>query len=164
MPTKRASTNQSAKSESSSQPASKRLYRSETDRMIAGVCGGLGEYFNLDANVIRLIFVLVTLAGGSGVFVYIILWLVLPSQSYTGTAGHDNVHASVTEIKAAAHNLGQSLGAGEADAPRNTAGIVLLLIGAFFLLGNFGLFRFISFHDTWPLLLIGLGLIILYKK
>ena len=57
----------------------KRLYRSRTQRVIAGVCGGLGDYFNLDPTWIRLIFILLALLGlGTFVIVYIIFWLIVP--------------------------------------------------------------------------------------
>ena len=56
----------------------KRLYRSRTDRMIAGVCGGLAEYFNIDPTIVRLIFVIAAIVGGPGVILYIILALVMP--------------------------------------------------------------------------------------
>lgn len=55
-----------------------KLYRSKTDRKIAGVCGGIGEYFNIDPVIIRLIFVAVCLAGGSGILAYIICAIVIP--------------------------------------------------------------------------------------
>ncbi len=58
----------------------KGLKRSKKDKMIAGVCGGLGEYFDIDPNIIRIIFVAFTLLGGSGVLVYIIMWLVVPRE------------------------------------------------------------------------------------
>jgi phage shock protein C len=57
-----------------------RLYRSQTDRMVAGVCGGLAKYFNVDPTVIRLIFVVLALAGGPGLLLYIILWLITPIE------------------------------------------------------------------------------------
>jgi phage shock protein C len=56
----------------------KRLYRSKQDRQIAGVCGGLAEYFNVDATLIRLGFLLLTLMGGPGLLLYIILAIVVP--------------------------------------------------------------------------------------
>jgi phage shock protein PspC (stress-responsive transcriptional regulator) len=59
----------------------KRLYRSRTDRKLAGVCGGLGEYFNVDPTLVRVLFVLATLAGGPGLLLYIVLWLVMPEAS-----------------------------------------------------------------------------------
>jgi phage shock protein C len=56
-----------------------RLTRSKQEKMIAGVCGGLGEYFAIDPVIVRLIFVLGTLTTGIGLLVYPILWLVMPS-------------------------------------------------------------------------------------
>jgi phage shock protein PspC (stress-responsive transcriptional regulator) len=59
----------------------KRLYRSENSRVLGGVCGGIGEYFSLDPVIIRFAFVIFTLMGGSGILLYIILWIVIPSKS-----------------------------------------------------------------------------------
>ncbi len=56
----------------------KRLYRSRTNRKIEGVCGGLGEYFNVDPTLVRVLFALMALAGGPGVVIYIVLWMVIP--------------------------------------------------------------------------------------
>lgn len=57
----------------------KRLYRSTTDKKIAGVCGGLAEYFNIDPVIPRLIFAVLLLPGGLPGFVpYVIMWLVVP--------------------------------------------------------------------------------------
>lgn len=58
----------------------KRLYRSRTDRKLAGVCGGLAEYFNVDPTIVRAVFVLATLAGGPGAVAYGVLWLVMPED------------------------------------------------------------------------------------
>lgn len=62
-----------------SQP--KRLYRSRTDRRLWGVCGGIGEYFNIDPVIVRLMWILFTLAGGGGIIAYIIAYLIVPEQS-----------------------------------------------------------------------------------
>ena len=57
----------------------RKLYRSSTNKKIAGVCGGLAEYFNVDATIIRVIFILLLLPGGfPGLIPYLILWLVMP--------------------------------------------------------------------------------------
>lgn len=58
----------------------RKLYRSPSEKMIAGVCGGLARYLNLDASIVRLIFVLLFFFGGHGLLVYIILWIVMPSE------------------------------------------------------------------------------------
>ena len=60
----------------------KRLYRSLDDRMIAGVCGGLGEYFNIDPTIIRLLMAFLTiLGGGTGILVYFIAWIIIPEET-----------------------------------------------------------------------------------
>lgn len=58
----------------------KRLYRSKNNCMIAGVCGGLGEYFDIDPTFIRLLWIVFTLAGGSGILAYIIAWIAIPQH------------------------------------------------------------------------------------
>ncbi len=60
--------------------ASRKLYRSKTNRQLAGVCGGLAEYFNLDPTLIRVLFVILAVLGGSGVILYIALWIIVPKQ------------------------------------------------------------------------------------
>ncbi|MDR2980576.1 MAG: PspC domain-containing protein [Bacteroidales bacterium] len=59
----------------------KKLYRSLNDKKIAGVCGGLGEYFNIDPTLIRVIFLALFLGAGIGLLLYLILWLVVPNES-----------------------------------------------------------------------------------
>ena len=56
----------------------KKMYRSSNDRMIAGVCGGLADYFNIDATWMRLIFLLFVLLGGTTILLYLILWVLVP--------------------------------------------------------------------------------------
>ena len=58
----------------------KRLYRSRTDRKLAGVCGGIAAYLNMDPTIIRLIWVLISLAAGSGLIAYLICALVIPES------------------------------------------------------------------------------------
>jgi phage shock protein C len=60
----------------------KKLYRSNTDKMIAGVAGGLGEYLDVDPTIIRLAFALLALIGGHGVLIYLVLWLIVPLSPY----------------------------------------------------------------------------------
>jgi phage shock protein C len=58
----------------------KKLYRSRTDRFLGGVCGGLGEYFDIDTTVIRLAFVAMALLGGHGILVYLIALILIPLE------------------------------------------------------------------------------------
>ena len=62
------------------QPAVRKLRRSRSDRSIAGICGGLGAFFQTDTTMIRLIMLLLILFGGVSIWVYIILWIVIPEE------------------------------------------------------------------------------------
>lgn len=55
-----------------------KLMRSRDDQMVAGVAAGLADYFQLDVTIVRLVFVILTLAGGPGLLLYLILWLIMP--------------------------------------------------------------------------------------
>ncbi|NPV86587.1 MAG: PspC domain-containing protein [Anaerolineae bacterium] len=68
----------------------RKLYRSDSDKMIAGVCGGLAKYLNLDSSIVRLIFVLLFLFGGHGLLIYLILWIVMPLEVRTVTVSHQS--------------------------------------------------------------------------
>ncbi|HDS11793.1 MAG TPA: PspC domain-containing protein [Candidatus Wirthbacteria bacterium] len=59
----------------------RRLYRSNQDKMIAGVCGGIAEYLQVDPSLVRLIWMGLTLAAGSGFVMYLVCWLVIPEQN-----------------------------------------------------------------------------------
>ena len=59
----------------------KRLYRSKKDRILGGVCGGMGKYFGIDSNLVRLLFVLLAFAGGAGIIVYLAGWLIIPEET-----------------------------------------------------------------------------------
>jgi phage shock protein C len=59
---------------------SKQLIRPREGRLVAGVCAGLGDYFGIDANLVRLVFAAITIFGGAGVLVYLVAWLVVPEE------------------------------------------------------------------------------------
>ncbi len=58
----------------------KRLYRSRTERVLGGVCGGIAEYFGVDPTLVRLLALVLILAGGAGIIAYIIAWIVIPEE------------------------------------------------------------------------------------
>jgi phage shock protein C len=62
------------------------LKRTSGDRMIAGVCGGLARYFNIDPAIVRLLFVLAVFAGGVSPLIYVVLWIIMPLDIPTATA------------------------------------------------------------------------------
>jgi phage shock protein C len=65
----------------------KRLYRSRTDRKIAGVCGGFGRYFGMDPVVFRIVWLLLILGMGAGLLAYLICWLIIPLEPEASPAG-----------------------------------------------------------------------------
>jgi phage shock protein C len=67
-------------------PGTRRLTRSRTDRMIAGVCGGFAAYSGIDVNIVRLVMVLLALFGGSGVALYFVAWVIVPAEDAAGAA------------------------------------------------------------------------------
>lgn len=62
----------------------KRLYKSDTDKMLCGVCGGLAEYLNIDPSVVRILWVILALCCGAGLLAYIIAAIILPHKSEIG--------------------------------------------------------------------------------
>ena len=56
----------------------KKLMRSSTDKKLGGVCAGLAEYFDMDSTLVRVLWLLIVLCGGTGILLYVILWIVLP--------------------------------------------------------------------------------------
>lgn len=141
----------------------KRLYRSRTNSVIAGVAGGIGEYLDIDPVLIRIAFVVATFAGGFGIITYIIAWVIMPEA-----AGIQTQAAPVGEPSAS--SAGQS---GEATtttpaaepAQRGRGGViggtVLIALGLLFLADNF--FPRFDVFDYWPLIFVALGAAMLYR-
>ncbi|HKJ68402.1 MAG TPA: PspC domain-containing protein [bacterium] len=132
----------------------KRLYKSRTDRVIAGVCGGVGEYFEIDPVLIRIIWVVLSLLGGSGIIAYIIGIIIIPEAPETVEAGED------VEEKKPSRATNQTVW-----------GIILITIGLVVLLSQFDIFRYFS-HRFWyiswgvifPVFLIILGAVVLFRR
>lgn len=85
-----------------------RLTRSTTESMVAGVCGGLAEYFNIDPVIVRLIFVLVTLTSGLGLPVYLVLWMLMPKAS--APQGQQSIEQGFKQFSQEATRFGQEFG------------------------------------------------------
>lgn len=122
----------------------KKLYRSKSDRFISGVCGGIANYFNIDSNLVRVLFVILSFAGGVGIILYIAAIIILP----------ENPH----EEDAPSHSVNTTL----------IIGFILVVIGGILLLrqmGNFYYFRLfdISFSTIWGIMLIGVGIVLLFQ-
>lgn len=62
----------------------KRLYRKQNDKILAGVCAGLGDYLNIDPTLVRIVFIILVFAGLEGILIYLILWLITPLEPVAG--------------------------------------------------------------------------------
>lgn len=117
----------------------KRLYRSRKDSVIGGVCGGLGEYFEIDPVFIRIIAVLLVFAEGAGLLAYIIAWIAIPKKP-----------AEETEPKPVVYR----------SSNRFIPGIILIVIGLIFLVKQY--YWWWHIDHFWPLLVIVLGLFLIF--
>ncbi|MFC1917834.1 PspC domain-containing protein [Chloroflexota bacterium] len=153
----------------------KRLYRSQTERMAWGVCGGLAKYLDLDPTIVRLIFVLLLFANGIGILIYIILAIVVPLEGSKTTESKETIKENVAEMKEAAEGIGKELRAslsGEespdasarAKRNRNFIGIALIIVGIIFLMGSLNFFRWMVWIYIWPSLIIVVGLILIISN
>ena len=125
--------------------------------MLGGVCGGLAEYFNVDPTLIRLAAVALTLAWGTGILAYLIFWFVVPQRPLELTVA-DEIHEAPPPNPEEPETP-----EGEASNTALILGIILVVIGFLFLLGNFISFAWLSLTRLWPLALIAIGIIIILK-
>ncbi|KKQ49500.1 MAG: Phage shock protein C, PspC [Candidatus Woesebacteria bacterium GW2011_GWD1_38_10] len=143
-----------------------KLFRSQNDRVVAGVCTGLGEFFQIDATIIRLIFIIVTLFGGGGLLLYLILWLIIPSQGSDSEITKENIDKGVNEMKDKARDITESIKLNSTNLnTRQFLGIIILAFGAILLLDNFGIVNIARLWRFIPaLVIIFLGISILKKR
>lgn len=151
--------------------APQHLHRSREDRIIFGVCGGLGHQFGLDPVLFRVGFALATLAGGIGVLAYLLLALVMPPSSTAAMSGTDGLAANLASLRDDLTALGGSTGTdadriGPAQEVRGRliGGWVLVGLGLLLLANQFGWLAWWSWSLVWPIVLIGLGVILLLKR
>jgi phage shock protein C len=143
-----------------------RLYRSPDDRMLAGVAGGLAEMLGFDPSIVRIVWaVLIVLTGGLALLVYIVMAIVVPErpvgvpprgQDGTGAEGVNTAGSSAID-PVTGTTPSRARRSDRSDATRGglVAGLVLIVIGAFFLIRE--LVPSIDFGLWWPMIAIGLG-------
>lgn len=132
-----------------------KLYRSCTNRILGGVAGGLGEYFEIDPVIIRLIFVILVIAAGSGFLIYFLAWIIIPENPKCSK--HQDAKE---EIKEAAENVANEIKKNVKYRDNNNSksllGLIILAVGGLLLVQNLIGLNF--WHNFWPVILIVLGL------
>ncbi|MFH1335092.1 MAG: PspC domain-containing protein [Candidatus Zixiibacteriota bacterium] len=119
----------------------KKLYRSRTNSKIAGICGGLGEYLNVDPTILRVVAVLLVFADGVGLLAYLIGCIIIPRRPYM-----EEVVVPPEKSKLSIY----------------LPGLALIFVGLVFLLNN--LVRWFKFSYLWPVILIIIGAVMLFRS
>ena len=146
-----------------------KLYRNRSDAMLGGICGGLGDFFGIDSNLVRIVFVVLALIHGVGIFIYLILWLIVPPSGEAEETVKEAIQTGAEEIAAKARTMGKEVREVAKRAPSGAAafiGVVLILVGILFLLSNLGVFwiGWLGFRVLWPVLLIIVGGVFLWRR
>lgn len=152
-----------------------RLERSNTNRVIAGVCGGIAEYLAVDATLVRVAFVLMAFVGGIGLLAYIVLLILMPlpgrpapfsasPPSASGTADTTTRVEGDAAMSSTVAPVDPATRAAEAERRRMAVGYLLIGLGVLFLLSNAGAFRSVEWQFLWPLVLIGIGVLFLVQR
>jgi|LDZT01.1.fsa_nt_gi phage shock protein C len=131
----------------------KKLYRSRKNSMIAGVCGGIAEYFDIDPTLVRLLAILIVFLGGVGILAYIIAWIIIPENPHQKADdkeyGHDEEEDITPEEK-------------QDNSRHIWGGLILIFLGLFFLLRSFfPRFFLVSF---WPIILVLIGIVLIVQS
>lgn len=141
------------------------LFRSRRDRVFGGVAGGIARSLNIDPAIVRLIFAILIIFGGGGLLLYLILWIAIPEepiQFFNENAGDGTEPATepgtpdpdyTTPVYEPKRNNGALIG-----------GLVLIAIGALFLLDRFVPDIRIRFHDFWPIIIVIAGIALIYSS
>lgn len=149
----------------------KKFYRSRTDRVLFGVCGGLGKYFGVDPILFRLLFVLFFFVGdGAGIIIYMLAVLVIPKEPGEPGAVDKNLEGEIEEladkIEGKAKEISREVKLDEQKVGEsgNMLGVAVVLIGLFFLIRQIFPMWWPDMGIFWALAIIGIGFYIILKK
>lgn len=147
----------------------RKLYRSRKDRVIAGVCGGVADYFKIDPVWVRIVWVLAIFAKGLGVVAYVLCWLLIPEREWSpaeAAAVKDEAAEGAAGEGAKAETPGEEHRTSwfpfSSSEPRVVIGVILIVLGCIF-----GLMAFVPFMSSqafWAIVLIVLGLALLARR
>lgn len=177
----------------------KRLYRNEHDKKVAGVASGLADYMQVDVTIVRLLFVLATIfLAGTGLLVYIIMWIILPvhndpvarfnkfndyfqkNQPNNNPFNSPNAFGDATntneQTKWNTPNTGPDFTDStnpnsfkkKDDTSRTIGGLILLIVGFYFLLRQFEIlpewFNIFKIYKLWPLAIVAVGISLIFRN
>jgi phage shock protein C len=137
------------------------LKRSRTDVILGGVAGGIAKALNIDPVIPRLVFIVLTIAGGGGLLIYIILWIAVPQEDYMFNPYQSQSNPPENEVNT---DQPQEPAPAEYKIPKRhngnlLAGVILITIGVIFLIHRF--IDWLDFGQLWPILLVVAGIVLL---
>jgi phage shock protein C len=136
----------------------RRLYRSKSDRMLGGVCGGLGAYLGIDSTLVRIFFFILVFGAGSGFWIYLLLWLLIPEE--------DAVESK--DFGGRVKHMGDDF-ATAVSRPHPKSGLIvgggLIILGFFWLIEQLHIswLWWWDFDVLWPVLLVIAGVVLLLR-
>ncbi len=130
---------------------SKKLYRSRKEKILGGVCGGLAEYLEIDVSIIRVVYLLL-LFSGIGFIIYIIMWIVVPYKPYSKVNDVEYVSSETTE----------ALSEETINKRAKSLGYIIIAVGLILFLES--VVPSLSYQRLLPLLIIGVGLLIIFNR
>ena len=150
-----------------------RLERSTTNKVIAGVCGGIAEYLQIDPTLVRVFFVIATvMTAGLGFLGYLMLLVMMPLPGKPAPFVTRSAPNSATEpassiadtTRPTPPSVVQVEDPLTAERRRATFGYFLVALGVVFLLANVGAFRIVRWDLVWPLVFVGAGVLLLAQR
>jgi phage shock protein C len=143
----------------------RKLYRSTSNKMLGGVCAGLAEYLDLDPTLVRLFFVILMLASDVGVWIYLILWIVLPRADHPEET---SVSMNADEIANRARQMGSEMGEAFRKPNKNAGmfvGIGLVVVGFFLFVDQLNIqwLQWFRSDMLWAILLVVGGAALLVR-
>jgi len=146
----------------------RKLYRSRSDALLGGVCGGIAEHLGVDSNLVRVVFAVLAVVSGIGILIYFLLWLIVPLEGRPEPAPRETVRSGASEIADRAKEFGEEVRTAVARRDVSLAvavAAILIFLGAALLLKNLGFWWawWLRFDVLWPLLLIALGIAFLWR-
>ncbi len=123
-----------------------KLYRSDEDKMILGVCGGLGRYLEIDSSIIRILWIIASLVYGSGILLYFIAGIILPDGG---------------KVEGKEFQRNEEDAAVSQSENSKFIGVLLICLGVVFLLQRF--IRTIDFRYIFPIILIVVGIFLIIR-
>ncbi len=124
---------------------SKQLMRSNENKILAGVCSGIAEYFEIDPVIVRIIWML-SIFTGIGVIAYIICWIIMPERKYRSIGSHSELSSEPVVDK---------------EKSRTILGITLIVVGLLFMMDKF--FKWFDMDIIIPVGIIAIGIFVLFR-